>query len=384
MLLRSSSTPVLGSLLSSLSETPNHHHHHNSDPYATLKHLPTAAHQKLSFHHSGSLNYTQLSINSSPISPSISDLSVGTNNGFRRAQSAGNLEGLIASDPCKSDDEFRTIPKPPKKFISRRPNWSHLETIPSFHYPNARNRYEDDIDSEEEDEDEGSEREEFEGTNSGCFENSMEGEEKYMGVRNRALNVEKQSMGLDEEIRLLVKEHSGPEMYLARGLGVDSFDIGFGGGSHHNNGGSGGGGCGGAGAGGGSGEGNQPGVEEHYKRLVEENPGNPLCLRNYAQFLYESKGDLRRAEEYYSRAILADPKDGDVLSQYAKLVWELHHDLDRALTYFERAVHAAPADSHVHAAYASFLWETEEDEDGDDTCVSPSHYQNGAMASATA
>lgn len=40
--------------------------------------------------------------------------------------------------------------------------------------------------------------------------------------------------------------------------------------------------------------------------------------------------------------------------------------------------------SHVHAAYASFLWETEEDEDGDDLCVLPSHFQNGAMASATA
>lgn len=289
MMIRSSSTPVLGSLLSSFSETPNHHHHHNSDPYATLKHPPTASHQKLSFHHSGPLNYAQLSINSSPISPAISDLSVGNNNGFRRAQSEGNLEGLIANDHCKSDDEFSTIPKPPKKFISRRPNWSHLETIPSFHSHKARNRYEDDIDSEEEEENEGSEREELEGTNGGCFENSMEGEEKYMGVRNRALNVEKQSMGLDEEIRLLVKEHSGPEMYLARGLGVDSFDIGFGGGSHHNNGGSGsgGGGGGGCGAGGGSGEGNRPGVEEYYKRLVEENPGNPLCLRNYAQFLYE-------------------------------------------------------------------------------------------------
>lgn len=26
-------------------------------------------------------------------------------------------------------------------------------------------------------------------------------------------------------------------------------------------------------------------VEEYYKKLVEENPNNPLFLRNYAQFL---------------------------------------------------------------------------------------------------
>lgn len=375
MMFRSSSTPVLGSLLSSFSETPNHH---NSDPYATVKHPPNTVHQKLSFHHSGYLNYTHFSINSSPISPSISDFSVCSGNGFRRAQSDGNLEGLIASDPCKSDDEF-TSSKPPKKFISRRLNCPHLETIPSFSSHRARNGYENVIDSEDDEEEE--EEEEVEGLergqsgeiNGGFFENSIRGEEKHMGLRNRSLN-------LDEEIRILVKEHCSPEMYLARGLGVESFDMGFGGGGYHNNGGGGGGGSSGCGGG----EGNQPGVEEHYERLVEENPGNPLCLRNYAQFLYESKGDLKRAEEYYSRAILADPKDGDVLSQYAKLVWELHRDQDRALSYFEQAVHAAPEDSHVHAAYASFLWETEEDEDGNDLCVLPSHFKNGAMASATA
>lgn len=26
-------------------------------------------------------------------------------------------------------------------------------------------------------------------------------------------------------------------------------------------------------------------VEEYYKRMIEENPCNPLVLRNYAQFL---------------------------------------------------------------------------------------------------
>lgn len=172
----------------------------------------------------------------------------------------------------------------------------------------------------------------------------------------------------------------GQEMYLAKGLGI--------GGS--------GGGRGGRGGGRGRGGefysagygGDSQGVEEYYKKMVEENPGNPLFLSNYAQFLYQSKQDLPKAEEYYSRAILADPGDGEILSQYAKLVWELHNDQDRAATYHERAVHASPEDSHVHASYAGFLWETEED---NDECDAPSELdpdtpqiRHAAVASATA
>uniref|UniRef100_A0A5B6ZQ94 Tetratricopeptide repeat-like superfamily protein n=1 Tax=Davidia involucrata TaxID=16924 RepID=A0A5B6ZQ94_DAVIN len=102
-------------------------------------------------------------------------------------------------------------------------------------------------------------------------------------------------------------------------------------------------------------------VEEYYKRMVQENPCSPLFLRNYAQLLHQSKGDLQGAEQYYSRAIQADPEDGETISQYAKLVWELHQDRDIATSYFERAVQATPGDSHVLATYASFLWETEEE-----------------------
>ncbi|CAN1144872.1 hypothetical protein LINPERPRIM_LOCUS16865 [Linum perenne] len=108
---------------------------------------------------------------------------------------------------------------------------------------------------------------------------------------------------------------------------------------------------------------NEVNAEEYYKRMVEENPNSALVLRNYAQFLYQSKGDLQGAEEYYSRAILADPGDGEIMSQYAKLVWEVHHDQEKASSYFERSAQASPADSQVLAAYASFLWETEEDDD---------------------
>ncbi|KAL0414192.1 UNVERIFIED_CONTAM: hypothetical protein Sradi_1620900 [Sesamum radiatum] len=111
-------------------------------------------------------------------------------------------------------------------------------------------------------------------------------------------------------------------------------------------------------------------LEEYYKRVVDENPCNPLFLRNYAHFLHQSKGDLHGAEEYYSRAILADPSDGQALSLYADIVWQRHHDKDRAVVYFERAAQATPETvfipfgfSNVLASYAKFLWEVEDEED---------------------
>lgn len=72
----------------------------------------------------------------------------------------------------------------------------------------------------------------------------------------------------------------GQEMYLAKGLGVG----GRGGGRGGRGGGTGGGGGGFYPAGSG---GDSQGVEEYYKKMVEENPGNPLFLSNYAQFLYQ-------------------------------------------------------------------------------------------------
>ncbi|KAI4345896.1 hypothetical protein L6164_012982 [Bauhinia variegata] len=103
--------------------------------------------------------------------------------------------------------------------------------------------------------------------------------------------------------------------------------------------------------------------EENYYKMIDENPTNPSFLKNYAQFLMQSMGDLQGAEDYFLRATQEDPEDGEILMQYAKLVWELHHDKDRALHYFERASQASPQDSHVLAAYASFLWEIEDDEE---------------------
>lgn len=106
--------------------------------------------------------------------------------------------------------------------------------------------------------------------------------------------------------------------------------------------------------------------EEYYKRMVDENPESSISLRHYAQFLYNTKGDLIAAEDMFERAIHIDPTDGETKSEYAKLIWEIHHDQRRASCYFEQAVLAFPDDSNILAAYARFLWEAEEEEEEDD------------------
>ncbi|XVF32326.1 hypothetical protein REPUB_Repub17cG0072100 [Reevesia pubescens] len=381
MLLRSSSTPVLGSLLSSIADSPNNHNH-NETCNSPFRHYPSTSfhhnYNRLSFHPSpASVNLsTIVSSGSSPISPFVFDqFSDFDSKGFRRAQSEGYLEGLV----CDTNEEFYNQNKPNK--LSPRHSCLMLQTILSFSFYNSRARCEeeeDEIDIEEEEKELNKNEEVLESNEERVM--SMNGSHQFntISMENMLLNEEVKvadktwNVGFEEGVGGLV----GQEMFLARGLG--STDGGV-------NGGSGGGGefnpVGSSGDGGDNHE-----VEEYYKRMVEENPGNPLFLGNYAQSLYQSKRDLQGAEEYYSRAILADPKDGETLSKYAQLVWELHHDEERASSYFERAVQASPQDSHVHAAYASFLWQTEEDAD---ECEAPNHidsmppqFDEGTLASS--
>lgn len=151
-------------------------------------------------------------------------------------------------------------------------------------------------------------------------------------------------------------------------------DIGFGNG----NGGGGSGVSGGRGGGSGGGYGDSHGVEAQYRRMLEADPGHPLLLRNFAQFLHEVKRDPLKAEPYYERAILANPRDGEVLGRYAQLIWEVYKDKDRAGGYFDQALQACPDDCYLNAAYASFLWSSEGDhEDEVHSPVEVSH-GNGA------
>ncbi|KAL0287215.1 UNVERIFIED_CONTAM: hypothetical protein Sangu_2701200 [Sesamum angustifolium] len=164
------------------------------------------------------------------------------------------------------------------------------------------------------------------------------------------------------------KRPSSPPLHLAMGLGINRMGFGYGINqdyiiSHPDE---------------------RTTLEEYYKRVVEENPCNPLFLRNYAHFLHQSKGDLQGAEEYYSRAILADPSDGQALSLYADIVWQRHHDKDRAVAYFERAAQATPEDSNVLASYAKFLWEIEDEEDAIEEAQNRMPVGQGAATAANA
>ncbi|KAJ9176494.1 hypothetical protein P3X46_011802 [Hevea brasiliensis] len=141
MLLRSSSTPVLGSLLSSFSDTPN--------SLDTKKHY-SIHHQTFSssrspFHQNGCLHLNTVSCNSSPISPSIAEFSDYSLKGLRRAQSEGNLEGL-AYVSCSNKEECPNSSLPKK--VSARQKCLMLETIPSFSLCNLRGRYEEEDDED--------------------------------------------------------------------------------------------------------------------------------------------------------------------------------------------------------------------------------------------
>ncbi|KAI3876133.1 hypothetical protein MKW98_029085 [Papaver atlanticum] len=357
MMLRSSSTPVLGSLLSSSSySSESLNHENNNKNNSELK--------KISFPHGGT-NFNSFSCSiSSPLSrynsgfSDSSDREVSsTNKGFRRAQSDGNLEGLATAASSGGDihefSHFLSNPSSPFKSAKRI---SMLQSIPSLSDFNSKR---------------GSEEDEIE--NDGFLPRSVTIGENIMSIGSGGEFTHGEKMGFIEEnekdkfneFQYLGQDNDiNPSLFLARGLGIDV------------NGGGGGGGAGGGfnfakfGVGGVQ---NEEEIGEYYKKMLEENPSSALFLRNYAQFLYKSKGDLRGADEYYSRAILADPLDGEILLQYARLVWELHHDYARACSHFERAVQAAPEDSHVHAAYASFLWEFGDSDDEEEERSSISH-----------
>lgn len=249
MMLRSSSTPVLGSLLSSISsDSLNNNHLHDT----TLHPYKSSPIHKFSFHQTpspASQHFTTLSCNSSPISPSFA------NGGLRRAQSEGNLDGLINSD---NDDGFSFL-IPPKKHSSRL-HTCLLETIPSFSFHNSRFKSEDDESSDDEEDDVGVG--EFHGFN---IENKVLSLNKQMGCGNLAI---KDDIG-----------ENGAQMYLAKGIGVDA---GFGcdGGGRGRN-------LSRLGRGDGGSDGDNHDTEDHYKKMVNENPGNSLFLSNYAKFLYQ-------------------------------------------------------------------------------------------------
>eukprot|EP01018_Ginkgo_biloba_P023794 Gb_27064 [translate_table: standard] len=371
MLLRSSSTPILGSMI------PKMQHSENITEKEGKTISSSENMNQFCFHNANPHPYSSVE-EGSEIIPSSS---------FRRAQSESDLRSLGRGSPARSkagaesclhgmensyDDSHLSFPK---KHWSRRvmahKRFPPLKSIPSFScYYNEEEREHESLG------DEGVTK-----NNNGGF---VESHQQEFSFENGATG---QSFGGMMDLADVQHEQvavSSAPLFMARGLGVDVVEplteMGGGNGNSFRKGVYTGGGGGGDGFGAGS-----DNIEENYQRMLEENPTNSLLLRNYAQFLYESKHDYHKAEEYYSRAILAQPDDGEVLSQYAKLIWELHGDEERASTYFQQAVQASPADCHVLAAYASFLWNTDKDEEEhEDSSFSNGSYIYGTVSSATA
>lgn len=236
MILRSSSTPILGSLLSSFSESPQ-------------KHPTPNVHQ----------NSTKLSCNNGEfqnVAKSLLHSPFVTQNGIRRVQSEGNLDEL--GNASYNVDDFSLSNQYSKKF-THKPKGCTLEAIPSFSYLNLETGSED-YDGEEEEE-----------------------EENYNPFRVQNLVYEEERTNANGYPYMGFQGEG--KMYLATGIGVQAIGLFYDGGD---------GGCGG---GGGSyrpvdfsrdgGDSRGLSMEEYYKNMLEENPGNSLVLRNYAQFLYQ-------------------------------------------------------------------------------------------------
>ncbi|XP_059073614.1 uncharacterized protein LOC131030636 [Cryptomeria japonica] len=370
MLLRSSSTPILGSLTL--------HSDNNRENVGKANSLTENANR---FGFRGTNSHTHYETCSVDEEKEVNSMS-----NFRRVHSDGSLENLIgngcpvqeklAADTflqCDSFDDFNLISsnKPWPRRLSAHKRLPSLKSIASLSWYCKE-------------EDEFNQDESLE-ISADASESSMQ-EFSFGNERMRESNLKGLAISENEQDMVSAKP-----MFMARGLGIDiiepSTDVG---GGHGNStpketslGGSGGGG-GEDGYGGGS-----ENIEEYYQKMLEGNPANSLILRNYAQFLYETKHDYLKAEEYYSRAILVQPGDGEVLARYAKLIWELHGDEERASAYFEQAVQASPADCHVLAAYASFLWNSNTDGEEEEKEQEPSNFScnphsHGIVGSATA
>ncbi|RZC44276.1 hypothetical protein C5167_037222 [Papaver somniferum] len=227
MMLRSSSTPLLGSLLSSYSESPNHRDYETHNPNSEVL-------KKISFTHGGnSINFSSYSTcnNASSLTRSISGVSdssdTSSSNGFRRAQSDGNLKGLTAaSSDMEDQDLFSQFSSNNNPFKSSKRTTSMLQSIPSFSVYNSNSGFEDDDEEDYEDEKDGS------------LQRSVTIGENIMSMGSGEFTFGGEKMGLiqenDEdnqfnEFQYLGQDDMNPSMFLATGFGI-GVDGGSGGG----------------------------------------------------------------------------------------------------------------------------------------------------------
>lgn len=202
-----------------------------------------------------------------------------------------------------SNNEDRSHTASHAKKSSARSRSMMLETIPSFSLDRYGHGREDE--DEENSDFDFDEREEYEEYDEAPL---VESSAMFRGSKSMSLIAEEEassagSVNMSEKSGFEDnKERVRQEMYLAIGIGGGGGDWGGDGGSRV--------GRGSNSSDDGADGGKNQGVEEFYKKMVGESPNNSLFLRNYAQFLYQTRGDLEGAEEYYARAILAVPGAG--------------------------------------------------------------------------
>ncbi|KAJ8769805.1 hypothetical protein K2173_007665 [Erythroxylum novogranatense] len=101
-----------------------------------------------------------------------------------------------------------------------------------------------------------------------------------------------------------------------------------------------------------------------YQTGLSQEPGNPLLLANYAQFLYLVGHDYDRAEDYFKSAVGVETRDAEAYNKYATFLWRIRKDLWAAEETFLEAIASDPSNTYHAANYAHFLWNT----GGEDTC----------------
>ncbi|KAL2613836.1 hypothetical protein R1flu_025528 [Riccia fluitans] len=75
------------------------------------------------------------------------------------------------------------------------------------------------------------------------------------------------------------------------------------------------------------------------------------------------RGDIRGVEAHFRKQLEADPENALLLRNYAKFLDEVLKDPHRAEVYYERAILANPTDGEVLGAYAKLIWDVYKDAD---------------------
>ncbi|XP_039137689.1 uncharacterized protein LOC120275232 [Dioscorea cayenensis subsp. rotundata] len=280
MLLRSSSTPMLNSLING--ESPHHHNNNNNN----------------NNHHA------HISCNlSSPFSDSSPSSSFS---GVRRTRSDGNLHSLPSDHHHESSSS------------SRRSN-PMLESIPSFSVYNSKLPQNLEEEKEEEDEKDEDQEEVLGIEREFSFSRGKQGP-LFLA---RGLGIDRVASGMmlvgggggggemvemDMYYKKMVDEDPSNALVL-RNYAKFLYEI----------------------------KSDLPKAEEYYSRAILAEPGDGEILSQYAKLVWELHKDEERACTYFEQAIQASPHDSHVAAAYASFLWETEEDEEEGVNEFNGA-----------------------------------------------